>query len=106
MLDVQKEIKIIVDSRTYLSRITQITTAHFHTLSRLSTLLANPHSGAVLGPSWGLLGPSWNDLGGFLCCFERREGRKVAYAKNVSFPVGIMLFLLLGALWGVLLEAS
>ena len=50
MLDVHKEIKIIFDSRTYLSRIIQRTTAHSHSLSRLSTLLANPHQWVPKGP--------------------------------------------------------
>ena len=48
---------------------------------------------APLGPSWGILGPSWDPhggllgcLGGFLGRLQRREGRNVAYAKNIRFP--------------------
>ena len=57
VLDVEKEIKIIIDSRTYLSRTIQRTTAHYHTLSRLSTLQTNPHQEAPRGPQEAPRGP-------------------------------------------------
>ena len=66
-------------------------------------------SWAVLGASWEPLGPSWDGLGGLLDRLQRREGRKVAYAKMYVFLKTINDFGLLepswDASWGVL-EAS
>ena len=69
----------------------------------LGALLGRPSGG---GPSWGPLGPSWGGFGGLVGRRERRESRKVVYARHVRFPQGIARSVFLGALLGVLLEPS
>ena len=64
--------------------------------------------GPSWGPSWIPLGPSWDHLGGLRGRRQPSEARKGAEAKNTPtqfWPLGALLGVLLEASWGFL-EAS
>ena len=61
---------------------------------------------AVLGPFWEPLGPSWGDLGDLLGRLGTSGSRKCGNARICPKPTEKQSILPLGALLGVLLEAS
>ena len=49
---------------------------------------SGPHSGAILGPSWGLLGPFWGHLGAILGPFWGHLG--VIYNTALVLPLVVI----------------